>query len=258
MIITKEEDRKKALKAGERLRAVLDAVEKKIQPGITTKDLDEYAHKIITDNNDIPAFLGYKPAGMDKGYPATLCTSINNEIVHGVPKKETVIKEGDVISVDCGLQHEGIFVDAAYTIIVGNTKDERAKKLIEATKKALRYALVFARAGAKVGDIGSAIETVANEYEYTIPPELGGHGVGSAQHEEPFIPNIGDPGTGDTLKKGQMISIEPIFFEGMDPRIDKAGDGFTYKTADKSRAAHFEHTLIIEEGAPTVVTGPMW
>lgn len=194
---------------------------------------------------------------MPKKYPATLCVSINDEVVHGIPEKEKYIKEGDIVSIDCGLQHKGFFVDAACTVVAG-TGDTKAKELIEATKKALRYALVFARAGAKTGDVGSAVETVANEYGFITPPELGGHGVGAAQHEDPFIPNMGDPGTGETLKNGQVVSIEPIFFEGTDPRVAVANDGFTYKTTDSSRAAHFEHTIIINEDAPTIVTGLMW
>ena len=259
MIVKNEEERGALRVAGERLRGVLDSVADRIQPGITTKELDECAYEIITKGGDKPAFLGYKPAGTDKEYPATLCVSINNEVVHGVPKKDRIIQEGDMVSVDCGLEHKGFFVDAAYTAIVGSTTDERARELVEGTKKALRYALVFARAGAKVGDISSAIETVANEYNCTVPPELGGHGVGAAQHEDPFIPNIGDPGTGEILKKGQVISIEPIFFEGEDPRIKVGDDGFTYLTADGSKAAHFEHTLIVEEEkAPTIITGQMW
>ena len=257
MIITSDAQQKTLLTAGKRLREVLDTTAKKIVPGVATKELDDIAHSLITRNGDTPTFLGYKPTGMKKEYPATLCVSVNNEVVHGVPKKDVFIKEGDVVTIDCGLKHEEFFVDAACTVLVGDG-DERAKKLLEATKKALRYALVFTRAGAKTGDIGSAVETVANEYEFTTPPELGGHGVGAAQHEDPFIPNMGDPGTGETLQKGQVVSIEPILFEGTDPRIAVANDGFTYITADGSRAAHFEHTVIITESAPIIVTGSIW
>ena len=257
MIITEEAQQERLLVAGKRLREVLDAVAKKIVPNTTTKALDVYAAEIIAKNGDTPTFLGYKPTGMAKEYPATLCVSINNEVVHGIPKEETYIKEGDVVSIDCGLQHERFFVDAACTVIAGKG-DTKAKELLEATKKALKYALVFTRAGAKTGDIGSAVETVANEYGFVTPPELGGHGVGAAQHEDPFIPNMGDPGTGETLQKGQVISIEPILFEGIDPRITMADDGFTYQTKDGSRAAHFEHTIIITDTTPNIVTGPMW
>lgn len=257
MIITESTQQRTLLDAGGRLRGILDAVARQIIPGTTTEALNNHAHTAIIKNDDTPSFLGYKPSGMSKGYPATLCVSVNSEVVHGVPKKETIIKEGDVVSIDCGLVHKGFFVDAACTVIAG-AGDTKAKELLEATKKALRYALVFTRAGAKTGDIGSAVETVANEYGFVTPPELGGHGVGAAQHEDPFIPNMGDPNTGETLRKGQVVSIEPIFFEGADPRIVRTDDEFTYKTSDGSRSAHFEHTVIINEGAPTVVTGPMW
>lgn len=258
MIIERETERETLLEAGRRLRRVLDAIKKNIKPGVVAKDLDEYAHAMILEGGDTPAFLNYKPASSTKKYPATLCVSINNDIVHGVPKEDVIIKEGDIVSVDCGLQHKGFFVDAAYTVVVGRVQDVQAKELVEATRKALRYALVFARAGAAVGDIGSAIETVANEYEYTVPPELGGHGVGAAVHEEPFIPNIGDPGAGVVLEEGQVISIEPIFSEGVDPRIKVADDGFTCQTVDGSRTAHFEHTVLVEKETPILVTGPMW
>ena len=259
MIITKNAQREILLVAGERLREVLNAVAKQVTPGTTTEELNRYAHTLVTENGDEPSFLGYKPSGASKGYPATLCVSINDEVVHGIPKKGTVIKEGDIVSIDCGLRHKEIFVDAACTVIAGNTdNDTKAKELLEATKKALRYALVFVRAGAKTGDIGNAIETVANEYGFVTPPEIGGHGIGIAQHEEPFIPNMGDPGTGESLQEGQVISIEPIFFEGINPRITVTDDGFTYRTADGSRAAHFEHTVIVNKSTPTVATGPMW
>ena len=186
-----------------------------------------------------------------------LCVSVNDEVVHGIPKQETVFQEGDVVSVDCGLQHEGVFVDAACTVIVGNG-DEQARALLEANKKALRYALVFARAGATTGDIGSAVESVAGEYGFVTPPELGGHGVGGAQHEDPFIPNIGDPGSGDMLQEGQVLAIEPIFFEGDNPHTAVSNDGFTYKTVSGKRSSHFEHTVLLTKGAPVLVTGEMW
>ena len=257
MIITEDAQQETLRNAGKRLRKILNAVAERIKSGVATEELDSYARTMIAKQGDVPSFLGYQPSGMDKEYPAALCVSINDEVVHGIPKKETVLKEGDVVSIDCGLEHEKIFVDAAYTTIVGEG-DSEAKALLEANKKALRYALVFARAGAAIGDIGSAVETVANEYGYVTPPELGGHGIGGAQHEDPFIPNIGDPGAGEKLQKGQVIAIEPIFFEGESPHIKLADDGFTYKTVSGKRSAHFEHTIIVTEGTPILVTGDMW
>lgn len=257
MIIKSNTQKEKLLEAGKRLRFVLDTVIEKIKPGVTTQALDSDAHALIEKSGDIPAFLGFKPMGAPEKFPATLCTSVNDEIVHGIPNETTVLKEGDIVSVDCGLNHDGFFVDAACTVIVGEG-DASAKQLVEATRKALKYALVFVRAGARIGDIGHAVETVANEHELSVPPDLGGHGIGASQHEDPFIPNIGDPDTGAVLEKGLVIAVEPIFTEGEDPRVKLASDKFTYKTADGSRSAHFEHTVIVTQEAPIVVTGSMW
>ena len=257
MIVAEEGQKEVLLEAGRRLRKVLDAVLASVLVGVDAKSLDDLAHRMILDGGDTPTFLGYCPSGMGDGYPAVLCVSVNDEVVHGVPKKETVFRDGDVVSVDCGLQHEGVFVDAACTVIVGEG-DERARALLEANRKALRYALVFARAGARTGDIGSAVESVADEYDFVTPPELGGHGVGGAQHEDPFIPNIGDPDSGECLQAGQVLAIEPIFFEGKNPHVAVSGDGFTYKTVSGERSSHFEHTVLLTNGAPVLVTGEMW
>lgn len=258
MIITSESRREVLLEAGRRLRKVLDAVLAHVAVGVDAVFLDTFAHDMIVDGGDTPTFLGYRPLGSMKEYPATLCVSVNDEVVHGVPKTETVFQEGDIVSVDCGLQHGGMFVDSACTVIVGEG-DTEARALLEANKKALRYALVFARVGATTGDVGSAIETVAEEYGFATPPELGGHGVGGAQHEAPFIPNIGDPGTGDRFQEGQVLAIEPILFEGKNPHVVVSeDDGFTYKTVSGERSSHFEHTVLVTKGAPVLVTGEMW
>ena len=257
MIVTDDKQRETLRTAGKRLREVLDAVLARVAVGVDAKSLDGLAHTMITEGGDVPAFLGYQPLGMANPYPATLCVSVNDAVVHGVPAEGLVFQEGDVVSVDCGLQHNGVYVDAACTALVGEG-DAEAQALLEANKKALRYALVFVRAGATTGDVGSAVETVAQEYGFAAPPELGGHGVGDAQHEEPFIPNIGDPGAGVALEEGMVLAIEPIFFEGDNPHIVTADDGFTYKTASGKRSSHFEHTVLVGDGAPELVTGPMW
>ena len=259
MIITNNNDRKELHLAGKQLRAVLDAVAEKLIPGADVKELDTFAHDYINKSGYTPSFLNYTPGGMTHAFPATLCVSINDQLVHGIPGgRESTLKEGDIVTIDCGLMKDGkYFVDAAKTVIVGDT-DEVGKKLVEAARQALQSALVQARAGNTVGDIGYVIESVAREEKFSIPPELGGHGVGAAVHEEPFIPNLGDPGTGDKLVEGQVVAIEPILIEGDDPRIELDVDNFAYKTVDGSRAAHFEHTIIITKGAPEVVTGPMW
>ena len=257
MIITTEAEKAGLQEAGKRLREVLDTIRDLLVPGAVTADLDRKAYECIVKKGDTPAFLNYKPAGARRAFPATLCVSINNEIVHGIPTTETVIKEGDIVSIDCGLSHKGFFVDAAFSMIVGQGSRE-ARALVEATRKALSYALIFARAGSTTGDIGNAVETVAFEHGFTVPPELGGHGVGAAQHEDPFIPNIGDPGQGEVFRDGEVVALEPIFLVGDDPRILLAEDEFTYCSADGSLAAHFEHTVLITNETPLIVTGPMW
>ena len=258
MIVSDEKGRETLLEAGRRLRAALDAVRERIAPGVSAKDLDTHAHGLITAAGDTPAFLGYRPSAVHPlKFPGTLCVSVNDEMVHGIPGADKVLRDGDVVSVDCGLEHDGMFVDAAYTVVVGNGTPE-AHALVDATRRALRYATVVARAGARTGDIGAAVETVAGEYGYTVPPELGGHGLGAALHEDPFIPNIGDPGRGTPLREGEVIAVEPIFSESADPTIKLGDDGFVYRTPDGAIAAHFEHTLLLTAGAPVIVTGPMW
>lgn len=258
MILKTGKEKETLLSAGKRLREVLDAVSKNIKPGVSVKELDNLAYKMISEGGDKPSFLNYKPAGMSMAFPASLCVSINNQMVHGIPGISFhTVEEGDIVSIDCGLIRNNLFVDSACTIIAGEG-DKRANELVEATRKALKYALVFVRAGNRTGDVGSAIETVASEYGFSVPPELGGHGVGESVHEDPFIPNVGDPGTGEFFVENQVVAIEPILTEGEDPRIKLGSDDFAYETEDGSRAAHFEHTLIITNGAPIIVTGGMW
>lgn len=258
MYIKTEKEKETLLEAGRRLREVLDSVAKKIVPGVRVHDLDKMAYDMIIGYGDIPAFLNYQPYGSKFPYPATMCISTNEEIVHGIPSEDKPpIQEGDIVSIDCGLAHNGIFVDAACSVLVGKAS-ERDIMLVTATRKALENALVVARAGNTVGDIGNAVEIVANETGFVVPPELGGHGVGNSQHEEPFIPNLGDPGEGEILEEGMVIAIEPIFFDGDDPRIKLAKDKYTYVTQDKANAAHFEHTILVTKGAPIIATGPMW
>lgn len=257
MIITTDTDRDTLRVAGKNLRSVLDAVLSACQAGVSAADLDNLAKEKIESLECKPSFLNYKPGGSQRAFPATLCVSNNSEVVHGIPHREKVLQEGDVVSFDCGLIHDGLYVDAACTTIVGVGSPE-ARKLVDATRKASGYAMMFAHSGATTDAIGSAIEGVAADYGFTVPPELGGHGVGSSQHEEPFIPNIG--GTrGTALKEGQVIAIEPIFVAGEDPRILAGDDGFTLVTADGSLAAHFEHTVIVQDGkSPEIITGPLW
>jgi methionyl aminopeptidase len=235
---------------GKRLAFVLNEVAKMVKPGISTKDLDIYAEKLIREGGDEPAFLNYQPDGARSPYPASLCTSINDEIVHCVPKEDRILKEGDIISIDLGLKHKGMFTDMAMTVPVGKI-DVESKKLLDATKKALLIGIQAAQGGNHVGDVGEAIEKFAG-FKYGIVREMAGHGVGREIHEAPFVPNFGGRGKGDKLKPGMVVAIEPMLNIGTEKIIFE--DDYTVKTKDGKRSAHFEHTILITEGDPEILT----
>lgn len=236
---------------GKILAGILAKVAKKVKPGISTYELDKYAYDLIKEGGDIPAFLNYKPEGAPKPFPATICISVNNEIVHGIPKKSKILKEGDIVSLDLGLKHKGFFTDHAVTVPVGkiSKKDEQ---LLEYTKSALEAGIWAAIGGATVGDVGHAIESFVNR-KYGIVRELAGHGVGVKIHEDPYVPNFGKAGKGQKLIPGMIIAIEPMLNVGSD-YITTADDNWTIKTADGSRSAHFEHTILITEGEAEILT----
>lgn len=236
---------------GRRLASVLVAVRDAVKPGVTTRELDRLAEKLIREAGDTPAFLDYKPEGAKTPYPGTLCVSVNDEVVHGI-ESERVLNEGDIISIDTGVKHGGFFTDSAITVPVGKI-DEIAKKLISATEGALTAGIAVARAGNTVGDIGHAIEKYVKEKGFVVVEELGGHGVGYSQHEEPHIANYGTRGQGMRLKPGMVIALEPIVNEGT-RYIKLMPDGYTYVTRDHKRSAHFEHTILITDGDAEVLT----
>lgn len=238
---------------GKRLARVLSEVGRAVVPGVSTDTLNTLAEKLIRENGDTPSLVGYTPHGAKRPYPATICISINEEVVHGIPNEDpTIIKEGDVVGLDCVLTHEGLMVDSAITVIAGKS-DPQAKALLRATEEALNAGIRSARGGAHVGDISAAIEAVGVKCGYGIVFELGGHGVGNSVHEEPYVANVGDKGTGALLIPGMVIAIEPMFTEGT-PRVKLLKDGYTFVTKDGSRSAHFEHTVLITEGKPEVLT----
>ena len=238
---------------GRRLAHVLSEVGKATVPGTSTDVLNTLAEKLIREGGDTPSLIGYTPHGAKRPYPATLCVSINEEVVHGIPNENPrIIKEGDIVGLDCVLTHEGILVDSAISVIAGKG-DEGAKALLAATEEALRAGIRVAKAGNHVGDISAAIEEVGVRLGYGIVFELGGHGVGNSVHEEPYVPNVGDAGTGPLLNLGMVIAIEPMFTEGT-PRVKLLPDGYTFVTKDGSRAAHFEHTILITEGKAEILT----
>lgn len=237
---------------GRRLSFILKKLALTARPGVSAKELDVLAYDLTLAGGDKPAFLNYRSGG-DKPYPASLCVSINNEIVHGLPTSpEKILKEGDIVSLDMGLIHDGLYTDSAITIGVGKI-DREAQLLIEVTRGALYAGIAVARAGKRVGDISYAIESFIKPHGYGIVKELSGHGVGYKVHEDPYVPNYGKKGTGELLKEGMVIAIEPMVNEGT-AKIILDADGFTYKTADGKRSAHFEHTIAIKHGAPEILT----
>jgi methionyl aminopeptidase len=227
----------------------LDVVEKAVAPGVTTEDLDRIAETEIRKRGARPAFVGYR------GYPKTLCTSINDEVVHGIPGKRT-LREGDVVGIDCGAVAGGYYGDAARTVPVGNVDAEKAK-LLEVTQKALLAGIAAAKPGARVSDIGAAVEAVALVHGYGVVRDFVGHGVGTALHEEPQIPNYGPGGRGSLLRAGMVLAIEPMFNLGR-AEVSVDADGWTVRTRDKSTSAHFEFTVALEpQGAVILGTGQL-
>lgn len=253
MTIKNDIERANLIEAGKRLAAVLAMLRVKVAPGVTTEELDDAAEQMIRDGGDEPCFLGYTPEGAGRPYPATLCVSINDEVVHGIPNESVkILKEGDIVGLDLGLTHNGIIVDAAITVPVGQVSEE-TKRLLIATEQSLAAGIVQAVPGNHMGDISNAIQKEIENAGFKVVKELGGHGVGDMVHEEPFIPNFGRPGEGPVLLEGMVLALEPISTAGK-ASVMLAPDGYTYRTKDGSRSAHFEHTILIEKNGPLVVT----
>ncbi|MDP2650001.1 MAG: type I methionyl aminopeptidase [bacterium] len=251
MIIKTEAERHILRECGKRLAEVLQSTAAMVRPGITGMELNEHAHRMIVSRGDTPAFLGHKGRKDKFPFPAVLCVSINGGIVHGVPKDEPIV-EGDIVKLDCGIRHEGLYTDSALTVGVGAIAHED-ETLLQATKEALDAQIATARSGAALGDIGHAAEAVAKKYKLGFPTVLGGHGVGRAVHEEPFIFNYGNPGEGQKLLENQVVALEPMFSLGSG-EIRLADDGWTYEMVDGKHSAHFEHTVIIGTDGAEVIT----
>lgn len=235
---------------GKRLSEILHAVAARVAPGVSTRELDQYAQELIRKGGDEPAFLNYKPDGAATPFPAALCVSTNNEVVHGLPT-DRILKEGDIVSIDLGLKHKGMFTDMAMTVSVGKIS-KRDADLLRDGRDALLAGIAEAEAGKRTGDIGHAIEKFVNK-RYGIVRDLSGHGVGREIHEDPYVPNFGKKGTGHMLEPGMVIAIEPMLNLGTgDVVLDR--DQWTIKTADGKRSAHFEHTVLITENGPEILT----
>ncbi|MBI5134323.1 MAG: type I methionyl aminopeptidase [Candidatus Taylorbacteria bacterium] len=238
---------------GKRHAFILSEVSKAVRPGVSTKDLDDMTARLIAEGGDKAAFLGYRPRGAKRPYPASICISVNDAVVHGIPNEDPVIlKEGDTVTLDLGLVHKGLITDAAVTVPVGKI-DKAAQTLLQATREALAKGIQAVKPGHTTGHIGEAVEAHVRSFGLTIVDELAGHGVGYKVHEDPFVPNYGRAGEGEPLVPGMVIAIEPIVNEGS-AKVVLDKDGYTYRTRDGKRSAHFEHTVVVTERGCEVLT----
>lgn len=253
MIAHTQEEIKNLRTAGKMLAEVLRELSTMVAPGITTAALDLAAQEAIESRGGKAAFLGYKPDGNAYPFPAVLCTSVNDEVVHGIPREDRVLKEGDSISLDLGLSYKGFFMDSAVTVCVGEC-DKNAQKLLSATQESLSAAINAIRPGAHLGDIGAAIMQVAARNNFSVVEDLGGHAIGRKLHEQPFIANEGEVGEGEEIVEGMVLAIEPMLAEGS-PKIKlDHTDQWTYKMKDGLRAAHFEHTILVTKKGAEILT----
>lgn len=249
---------------GKRLAVILNQVAAAARPGIATAELDELAEKLILQSGGRPSFKGYRIKGVSMPYPATICISINEEIVHGIPRKDRALKEGDIVGLDIGMwwpsyakasdgnPAKALCTDMAVTVGIGKISKE-AQRLIDATRESLAIGIAEVKPGATVGDVGYAIERFLKKNNLGIIRDLAGHGVGYELHEEPLIPNYGKAGTGAQLKEGMVIAIEPMATLG-DWRVVLSSDHWTFKTIDNSLGAHFEHTMAVTKNGVEVLT----
>ncbi len=239
---------------GRKLAEILEKLKEAVQPGVTTKELDRLAESLIFSAGGKPAFKGYRLAGNPAAagpYPAVVCISVNDEIVHGIPS-DHVLQEGDIVSLDIGMVYKELITDMATTVGVGII-DRHKERLIEVTKKALQVGIAQVKTGGFVHDIGVAIQPyVEAEGFKLVSRELGGHGVGHVLHEEPLVPNWHEHGRGVELKEGMVIAIEPMVASTSKIKLDS--DGWTYRTADGSPAAHFEHTVAVTKKGAEILT----
>jgi len=233
--------------AGEILAKTLARIEKRVEPGINTGELDMLAEDFIRSHDGAkPSFKGLY------GFPKSICASINNEIVHGIPSKGRVLKEGDILSIDCGVLLDGLHADSAITVPVGEIPEDCAV-LLDATRRSLEDGIKQAKEGNHVGDIGHAVQSVAEGAGFSVVRDLVGHGIGAKFHEEPQVPNFGQKGRGARLKAGMTLAIEPMVNAG-GPETRTMDDNWTIVTADGSLSAHFEHTIVVGADAPRILT----
>lgn len=234
--------------AGALLYEVLQQVRAAVKPGVTTAQLNNLAEKLIRRSHAIPSFLNYE------GYPASICASVDDAVVHGIPSTKQVLREGQIISIDCGLILDGWQADSAFTVGVGEISAE-AQKLIDVTEECFWRAARQAVAGNRLGDVGHACQELAESHGYGVIRDLTGHGIGREMHEDPPVYNFGTPGKGLKLRKGMTIAIEPMISAG-DWRVTCDADQWCYRTRDRSLCSHYEHTIAIGDGLPEILTYP--
>lgn len=233
--------------SGRMLATVLQLLRRRTEPGVSTKDLADLAAAELKSLGGKPAFLGYQ------GFPDVLCTSINEEVVHGIPSRQKIIQAGDIVSLDFGVVYRGMITDGALSFVVGKPKNESHAKLVTITEQSMLAGIAAVHDQVRTGDIGAAVQAVLDKHHYGIVRDLVGHGVGHHLHEDPNVPNYGRPNTGPWLSKGMTIAIEPMATLGTD-RVYIAEDGWTVLTQDGSWAAHFEHTVLITEDGAEILT----
>jgi methionyl aminopeptidase len=237
----------KMRRSGGYVRQVLNTVRENVAPGVTTMDLERVAEEKIRDLGAKSAFKGYYD------YPCVLCTSVNNEIIHGIPSEKRVLKEGDIVSIDCGVVVDGYYGDAAITVPVGKTLEPQLKKLLEVTEASLHKGIEQVRLGKTVGDVGAAVQEYVEANGFSVVREFVGHGIGTHLHEEPQVPNFGVRGHGARLREGMVLAIEPMVNVGKaEARV--LGDKWTAVTVDGSYSAHFEHCVAVTKNGPMILT----
>lgn len=230
--------------ANQIVHGVLEGIAERIGPGSTTRELDRFAESYIRSRGGVPAFLNYR------GYPATLCTSVNDVIVHGIPNDQP-LADGDIVGIDCGVMYKGYYGDAARTFAVGRVSAP-ADRLLDVTQEALELAVKYAQVGARLQDIGYAVQSHVEAHGYSVVRDFVGHGIGTSLHEDPQVPNYGERGKGMKLKAGMVLAIEPMVNAGLsEVKVD--ADGWTARTADGSLSAHFEYSVAVTPSGPRVL-----
>jgi methionyl aminopeptidase len=241
-------------RANQIVQTILGELRSRIRPGMTTSEIDAYAERRIAEHGATPAFKGYPHRGDGRDFPGSACTSVNDEIVHGIPSPHVVLREGDIVSVDLGAVYRGYYGDGAETYAVGEITDDAAR-LLRVTREALDLGLGQARVGNRVSDIGHAVQTHVEAAGFSVVREFVGHGIGSSMHEEPQVPNFGLPGKRERLVPGMVLAIEPMVTAGA-PEVVLSSDGWTARTRDGSNAAHYERCVAVTEDGSRVLGAP--